>query len=141
MGRWGSGNFDDDMARDFLNDLVARLERFIERILAGDYPEDAMGLSSLLDAGECCLIPTVEIIITLHERLESEYLPKPEAVARWSRDYLERIEQALCETDPAILPWYRQDRRPVIVDTFKRLLMLSEKNWKDDADVVGTSEL
>jgi hypothetical protein len=141
MGRWGPGNFDDDIARDFLNDIIARSERFIERVLAGDYPKEAMGLTSLVDAGECCLVPTVEVIIALHERLGSEYLPEPETVARWSRDYLDRLEQALQETDPKVLAWYREERRPVIVDTFNRLLRLAKENWKDDGDVVGTSQV
>ena len=140
MGRWGAGNFDDDIARDFLNDIIARSERFIERILAGDYPEEARGLSSLEDAGECCLVPTVEVIIALHERLGSEYLPNPETVARWSRDYLDRLEQILKETDPSVLAWYREERRPVIVDTFNRLLILSEKIWTDDGDLIGKSQ-
>jgi hypothetical protein len=34
MGRWGPGNFDDDLARDYLADIVARLEKFIEDIIA-----------------------------------------------------------------------------------------------------------
>jgi hypothetical protein len=141
MGRWGAGNFDDDLARDFLNDIVARSERFIERVLAGDYPEEAMGLSCLQDAGECCLVPTVEVIIALHERLGSEYLPKPETVARWSRDYLDRLEQALRKSDPNVLTWYWEERRPVLADTFNRLLRLSEENWKDDGDLIGTSQV
>jgi hypothetical protein len=141
MGRWGPGNFDDDIARTSLNDIIARSERFIERVLAGDYPEEAMGLSSLVDAGECCLVPTVEVIIALHERLGSEYLPRPETVARRSRDYLARLEQALRETDPDILTWYREERRPVFADTFNRLLRLAEENWKDDGDFVGTSQV
>jgi len=141
MGRWGAGNFDDDTARDFLADIVARFEEFIERVLAGDYPEEARGLSSLEDAGESCLVPSVEVIIALRERLGSEYLPRPETVARWSRDYLDRLEQILRETDPNILPWYLEERRPVIADTFNRLLKLSEENWKDDADLVGKPQV
>src|SRR4051794_25154701 len=129
MGRWGPGNFDDDIARDFLNGIIARFEKVIERILAGDYPEEAMGSTNLVDAGECCLVPTVEVITALHERLGSEYLPRPETVARWSQDYLERLEQALRETDPNVLTWYREERRPVIAATFNRLLRLAEENW------------
>jgi hypothetical protein len=135
MGRWGAGNFDDDIARDFLADMVAKFEKFIEQILAGDCPEEARGLSNLEDAGECCLLPTVEVIIVLREHLGSEYLPRPETVARWSRDYLERLEQIYRETDPVILPWYLEERRPVITDTFNKLLRLSEENWKDEEDV------
>jgi hypothetical protein len=83
----------------------------------------------------------VEVIIALRERLGSEYLSRPETVARWSRDYLERLEQILRETDPRILPWYLEERRPVIADTLNRLLRLSEENWKDDTDSDGKPQV
>ena len=35
-----------------------------------------MGLNNVLDAGEHCLLPTVEIMIALHEALGSDYLPR-----------------------------------------------------------------
>jgi hypothetical protein len=134
MGRWGEGNFHDDTARDYLNAVVARFEGSIERVLTGDYPEEATD-SSLQEVGESFLVPTVEIIIVLHEHLGSEYLPRPETVARWSRDYPDELEQAILQNDPVILTWYREERRPVIADTFNRLLTLSEKVWKDEGDV------
>ena len=60
MGTWGPRNFDDDSARDYLADVIGRFERTIDRILAGDFPEEAMGLNNVLDTGEHCLLPTVE---------------------------------------------------------------------------------
>jgi hypothetical protein len=44
VGQWGPGNFDDDLARDYLADIVARFEQFIERILAGNIPAGWPGL-------------------------------------------------------------------------------------------------
>jgi hypothetical protein len=61
MGIGGPGNFDDDVARDYLADVIARFEQFIECILSGNIPEEAMGMDNVMDAGEHCLVPTVEI--------------------------------------------------------------------------------
>jgi hypothetical protein len=127
MGTWGPGNFDDDLARDYLADVIARFERFIERILAGDIPEEAMGLETVLDAGEHCLLPTVEIICALHETLGSDYLPDPQTVARWADTYPRLIEPLIKQADPVGYEgWCVNERRPVVAATFKRLLRLSE---------------
>ena len=125
MGRWGAGNFDDDLARDYLADIVARFEQFIERILAGDMPEEARGMN-LLDAGECYLLPTIEIICVLHETLGCDYLPEPGAVARWAEEYPSRAEPLMEKLDPAMYHvYYVSKRRPVVQATFERMLRLS----------------
>jgi hypothetical protein len=72
MGTWRPGNFDDDVARDYLADVIAGFEQFVERILAGDIPQEAMGMDNVMDAGEHCLLPTIEIISVLHETLGSD---------------------------------------------------------------------
>jgi hypothetical protein len=135
MGRWGPGHFDDDGARDYLADIIARFEQFIERILAGDYPARARAPKRLADEGECYLMPTVDVIIALHERFGSDYLPKPETVARWSQEYLSRLDRELLEIDPNpnFQRWFREERRPVIKGTFDRLMSLAEEHWRDDA--------
>jgi hypothetical protein len=127
MGRWEKGNFDDDVARDYLADVIARFERFIERILSGDIPEEAMGLDNMMDAGEHCLLPTVEMISVLHEALGSDYLPSPETVARWAEVYPRLIEPMLKNLDPSGCDqWYLSERRPVVQATFERLLKQSQ---------------
>jgi hypothetical protein len=126
MGTWGSGNFDDDVARDYLADVISRFEQFIDRLLGGDIPQDAMDLDNVLDAGEHCVLPTVEIISVLHEALGSDYLPKPETVSRWAEIYLAQVEPVLKARDPiGYEQWYLPKRRPVVAATFERLLRQS----------------
>ena len=133
MGTWGPGNFDDDVDRDYLADVVFRFEGFIERILAGEIPEEAMGMNNVLDAGERCLLPTVEIICVLHEALGSDYLPSPQTVARWAEVYPRLVEPVLKKLDPEMYErWYVTERRPVVVATFERLLRLSRAQCKDE---------
>jgi hypothetical protein len=128
MGTWGPGNFDDDVARDYLADLIARFEQFIERILAGDIPEEAMGMDNVMDAGEHCLVPTVEIISVPHEALGSDYLPSSETVLRWVETYPRLVEPVLKNLDPGgYEQWYVPERRPVVQATFERLLRHSRE--------------
>jgi hypothetical protein len=132
MGTWGDGNFEDDVARDYLADVIARFEQFIERILAGDIPEEAMGMNNVLDAGEHCLLPTLEIISVLHEALRSDYLPRPETVVRWAEAYPRLVEPVLKNLDPVgYEKWYVPKRRPVVEATFERLLQQSRVLYKD----------
>jgi hypothetical protein len=132
MGTWGPGNFDDDVARDYLADVIARFEQFIERILAGDIPEEAMGMDNVLDAGESCLLPTVEIISALHEALGSDYLPPPETVERWAESYPRQVESLLKNLDPVGYErWYVPERRPVVAATFERLLRQSRALYNE----------
>jgi hypothetical protein len=132
MGTWGPGNFDDDVARDYLADVIARFERFIERILTGDIPEEAMGMANMLDAGEHCLLPTVEIISAFHEALGSDYLPSPQTVARWSETYPLQVEPLLKTLDPLWYEgWYVRERRPVVQATFARLLRQSQALYQN----------
>jgi hypothetical protein len=126
MGTWGPGNFEDDVARDYLADVIARLEQFIERILTGDIPEEAMGMNNVMDAAEHCLLPTVEMISVLHEALGSDYLPSPETIVRWAEAYPRQVEPLLKNLDPVCYErWYIPERRPVVQATFERLLRQS----------------
>jgi hypothetical protein len=130
MGTWGPGNFDDDIARDFLADEIGRLESMIERILAGDIPEDTE-LDNVLDAGEHYLLPAVEMICVLHEGLGSDHLPRPEVVMRWASEYARQVSPMMKELDPVgYEKWYTTERRPVIEATFARLLRLSRALYK-----------
>ncbi|MGP0062530.1 MAG: hypothetical protein ACLQGP_02860 [Isosphaeraceae bacterium] len=135
MGRWGEGNFDDDLARDYLNGIIAGQEQFVERIFAGEMPEKLKNMN-FYEAGESFLMPAVEIMLTLHKNLKGEYLPTPRIVLNWLRAYLNRVDELL----PQVLPglgsqeWFRNERRPVIEATFKELLECSRELFKHTAD-------
>jgi hypothetical protein len=90
-----------------------------------------MGMDNVLDAGEHCLLPTVEIISALHEALRSDYLPRPETVARWAEVYPGQVEPILKELDPLCYEkWYVKERRPVVATTFERLLRQAKALYK-----------
>jgi hypothetical protein len=97
MGVWGAGNFEGDSPRDFLADTVGHWEQIVEKLLANEIPPEPGALEFLpgLDACEACLIPTVEIIIAVAERLEPDYLPTQTAVERWRNQYLSLFDREI----------------------------------------------
>jgi hypothetical protein len=101
---------------------VGRFEQDVERMFAGDLPEYVKGFDFDLwiETGESCLIPTVEIIVALRERLDCDYLPKPETVSRWADQYLRLYDEQIDKIDP--IAGFKEERRQVIVDTYERLL-------------------
>jgi hypothetical protein len=124
MGVWGAGNFDGDSPRDFLADMIYRWELIIETILSGGLPEEVAALSIQpgIAAGEACLLPTIEIIIAVGEKLPCDYLPIPEKVTKWSEQYLNMYDKEIDSWDPA--PDFKEERRQVIAGTFERLQKL-----------------
>jgi hypothetical protein len=121
------------MARDYLADVIHRFERFIERIFAGDIPNEEVDLDNFFDAGEHYLMPTVEIIIAIHAATRSEYLPSPSTVARWADQYWLKAAPLLQQIDPVgYEKFYLVERRPVITATFDRLLQMSRALYPED---------
>ncbi len=122
MGVWGAGNFDGDLPRDFLADLVYRWEQLIDALLAGDTPEEAIAFQFdlRLDTCEAYVMPTVEVLITVAERLEPDYLPSPETVEQWRSQYLDLFDREARSWDAS--PEHEAERRAVIEATFSRLL-------------------
>lgn len=124
MGTWGAGNFEADDPREFLADMVARWERMIDRALANEPTEEVAGFRfeqgcEALDGG---IMPTVEILVAVAEKLPCDHLPGPSKVASWS-------SQALQSYDSDIDHWgtdeeYKVERRAVIKATFARLAEL-----------------
>ena len=126
------------MARDYLADQIGRYAQFIERILVGDIPTEATGMNNVMDAGEHCLLPTVEIICVLHETLGSDYLPRPETVGRWIQAYPSLVEPVLRNLDPLCYEhWYVPERRPVLLATFDRLLRYSRAMYQEVVEADG----
>jgi hypothetical protein len=125
MGYWGYGNFEGDEPRDFLADLVAVWERIIDHALAGESREVAAyfgpGAKPRFvpgqDAIHVLVMPTVEVMIAVAERLPCEYLPGPEKESRWTAE-------SLCTFDAGGPDAWDDagERRRNIAGTFDRLL-------------------
>jgi hypothetical protein len=129
MGTWGPGNFDSDQARDYVGNLAQGLERYIQGILdhqpqgTGDYCQ-----ASLDELGESRLMPSVAILIALHETFRAG-VPRPETVADWRDRYLRVYDDEIDKLAPR--PGFKEQRRQVIADTFGRLYELSSTFWKE----------
>ena len=122
MGSWGTGNFDNDAARDHLFEVTRELAEQVDQALAdaislkltGTATTDAE-LVETLDT----VLPNIEIICVLHESLGGGFLPEPESAAEWQSQF-----EQLTETSSA-------ERRDVIRATFERLLRLAEQCWEE----------
>lgn len=106
--------------------MVGRWEQIIDKVLAGEVPEEAapFGFRPGLDLGESCLIPTVEILLAVAEKLPCDYLPSREKVARWAEQYLRLYDGEIDGWDPS--PGHKEERRRVLAETFARLSGLVE---------------
>jgi hypothetical protein len=120
MGDWGPGTFDSDISRDFLEVHVYCWERLIEALLAGDTPGAAAEFRCdlRLETCEACLMPTVEVLLAVAERLAPDYLPAVATVERWRAQYLDLFDGEIGAWVDG--PW--PERREVIEATFGRLL-------------------
>ena len=125
MGVWGAGNFDGDLPREFLAGMVYRWEQLITALLNGAIPEEAADFQFdiRLDTCEACVMPTVEIILAVAERLGPDYLPASETVEKWRSEYLSLFDRESGSWDAG--PRHEAERRKVIETTFDRLLAIT----------------
>lgn len=133
MGAWGAGNFEGDNPRDFLANMVARWERVIDRALAGESTEEvaAFRFAPGFEALDGAILPTVEILVAVAEKLPCDHLPGPSRVARWSSRALRIYDAEIDRWDPD--EDYKVERRSVIEATFARLAELVADR-DDEAD-------
>jgi hypothetical protein len=128
MGYWDYGNFDGDDPRDFLAYMVSVWERIIDHALAGRLgeaaayfgPEAQPHWSPGQEAVDTIVMPTVEILIAVAEKIECEYLPSPETVSRWEAEALRVYDtEGIDDWGPG------EERRLAIAETFERLSKLA----------------
>lgn len=122
MGWWGAGVFDGDEPREYLNDVIERFEKAIDRFLAGDLsdlPEMLQLYAEPVALIDSCVIPTLAIIIALHETLKCEYLPSLQTTQRWKEQCLRTFDEDIDYYD---IPSHKAERRRVIVELFDRLI-------------------
>ncbi|QEH34859.1 hypothetical protein OJF2_34040 [Aquisphaera giovannonii] len=134
MGTWDAGNFDGDDPREFLADMVARWERIVDRTLAGEPVDEVAGFRFQpgFEALDGAVMPTVEILIAVAEKLPCDHLPDPDKVAAW-RSGAMRIYDAeidLFEPDEE----YKVGRRAVIEATFARLAELAGRPGRETSE-------
>jgi hypothetical protein len=120
VGTWGTGNFEDDDALDYLatevaDPLVAKMQSVFSDPSSAEPDEPSFRE----------IIAAVEILCVLCERLNA-VPPPPDTVAACHREYL-RIWDAY--EDPSLAEAeYLRHRRSVIASTFERLESLA-RSW------------
>jgi hypothetical protein len=112
MGTWGSGNFDNDNAMDYMNEVKDELIGRIEECLVDD---DSCALD---EDGEGVLMPTLEILSVLAEHCRLG-LPELETIQRWKARYLAVYDDSIDGLEPK--PGYKEARRAMIEATFLKL--------------------
>ena len=118
MGTWGSGNFDNDYALDYLSTVCAPLVDTLAEVVA--HPEVAEadengGIDSLVAA---------EILTNLCRYYYSERLT-PELITNCRDIVLSQWDATIDELDPK--PAYKIERRQVMQQTFERLLVAVQR--------------
>ena len=130
MGTWGSGNFDNDDANDYISDVyVAFIER-IEKCLAdGDCREEDVW-------NEGIIMPTAVILSTLYEHCYGR-VPKAAQAQDWKEIYLRDYDE---DADSRMNPAFVSERRAVIEATFDKLIQQAQESEKQMAELTEQNE-
>ncbi len=93
MGTWGIGNFDNDGAADYVNNLVDRLTAMVTVILTDKTR------AALDEEGEAVVMPIVGILILLCEQCGA-YPPDEGAIVNWRDNYLQIFDNQIDDLAP-----------------------------------------
>jgi hypothetical protein len=120
MSAWGTGNFENDGAMDYLDGLIVQLAATIKDVLAD---EDRFVLDG--DA-EFRVMPSVELIALLCERYNA-MPPKVKTITQWRKKYLKLYDEQIDHLYPKAN--YKAERRKTIERTFAWLEGLAQSFW------------
>jgi hypothetical protein len=132
MGTWAEGNFDNDEAGEYVDELIEHFSENIEEILddaeRGGLDETRLSIA-FVSEGEGRLMPSVELIALLAERYNAAP-PKEETVHKWRERYLKVYDKQIDGLDPK--SGYKEARRKTIEKTFEWLESLSRTSWSEE---------
>lgn len=122
MGTWGTGNFDSDESSEYVDTIAAQLVTTINDCIA-----DPARMA--LDAdGEAVLMPSVDILALLFEHCHATP-PSANDVREWRRRYLQVFDEQIDELVLDPNSGYKEERRRIIEDTFRRLEVHAQAFW------------
>ena len=128
MGTWGSGNFENDLASDYLwetcNPLMAQIRRTMgdTRLMEPDERDSIKALANM------------EILIRLadiygfHYFMDTGNKKGVSEIAEWKTQYLEAWDGYIDGLKPS--PDFKRERRLAILDTFDRFEQAVHKATK-----------
>ena len=114
MGTWGSGIYENDSTRDYIDGIIDNISNAVRDIVKWDY--------TLLHAGMpqsdlfMCYIDLLNAICSRHDLHTS--LPDAEVVRKWKAKYMEDWED------------YRRERGVLLNESFDNLIALASKKNK-----------
>lgn len=117
MGTWAHGNFDNDTALDWLDDITGQLL---------DEIAEAMESPELLEADEldADLVPCrIELLCAMAEKGMPPQWPDVQLLAQWKQIFLQAWDCSIDELEPS--EEYKRERRATLVATFDRMLALA----------------
>ena len=115
MGTWGSGNFENDGANDYLVSLLDSLIMEVGTMLNSQSFENDDSLD--VDDGDHKIIPAIDIYITLSEKYDTPPRVDREKAKNWRQTYLTAFDK-----DTAVYHGnFKLERRRMIKETFDRL--------------------
>lgn len=117
MGTWAHGNFDNDTALDWLDDITSQLL---------DEIAEAMESPELLEADEldADLVPCrIELLCAMAEKGMPPQWPDVQLLAQWKQIFLQAWDSSIDELEPS--EEYKRERRATLVATFDRMLALA----------------
>ena len=118
MGTWGHGNFDNDGALDYANELVHQLRERVAKAFKKKYGADIDG------DGEEVVVPSIFIMGLLATHCNAT-LRESSLLAEWKAKYLEIYDDQIDGLEPQ--GDYKQKRRRAIVSTFNKVIRLSRE--------------
>lgn len=122
MGTWAHGNFDNDAALDWLDDITGQLL---------DEIAEAMESPELLEADEldADLVPCrIELLCAMAEKGMPPQWPDVQLLAQWKQIFLQAWDSSIDGLEPS--EEYKRERRATLVATFDRMQALA--NLADD---------
>src|SRR5262245_53559785 len=122
MGTWGSGNLDNDYARDELDDRSAKLINTLMRRARRKTSQEAD------EYDYTTLFVEFEIVFALESRelIGGHLLPIPEAVEELKWDFIHAWDAYIDELRPT--ETHKKNRRRCILQTFNRFKRICEKH-------------
>jgi hypothetical protein len=116
MGTWGPGNFDNDGAHDYANDLVHQLRERVAKAFRKKHGADIDG------DGESVVVPAIFIMGLLAAHCKAA-LPESSLLEDWRDRYLKLYDDQIDGLEPK--GDYKPKRRRTIVNSFNKVIRLS----------------
>lgn len=135
MGTWSHGNFDNDTALDWLDDITGQLLDEIAEAMASPQSLEA-------DEPDADLVPCrIELLCVMAENGMEPQWPASATLARWKETFLAAWDASIDALEPDAD--YRHNRRLTLEATFDRMLALAAAQadesgeWEEEREVGG----